>query len=344
MSTSEKVQVGGRHRDLVTGVLGIWLVGAVLSDGWAHFNVPGLESFFTPWHGALYAGLAVTAGWIGLMVWRTRAAGRPVLGDLPRGYAGGALGVLLFGVGGVADLLWHEVFGIEVAVDALVSPSHLLLGAGGLLILGSPMRAQGVLGSIRRWTPTAVLSLVLSTALVAFFMLYTSPFPMPAAVQSFVPTPEGTPGHLEAELPVVAALSGYLATTVLFAMPLLLMVRGRAGVPAGATVLVGTIAWLSVGVVGFPATAVAGAVGATAGAVIADFARSRLSGHHGERWFLPVVAGGTALLVWAGQLAGLAIADAVRWPVSLWSGVVVLAGFAGAAVGLLASRTGRSAA
>lgn len=117
------------------------------------------------------------------------------------------------GAGGVADLLWHETLGIEVAVDALVSPPHLMLGAGGLLILTSPLRALRVLSraSTERppvWTLPALLSLVLTTALVAFFLLYTSPFATAAPVETFIPTPEGTPGHEEAELPVIAALGG----------------------------------------------------------------------------------------------------------------------------------------
>lgn len=320
-----------RRRDLITGAIGVWLVVALVSDGWAHFNVPELESFFTPWHGALYAGFAAMAGWIGLLAWQSRRAGRSLFSGLPRGYRGAAAGVLVFGVGGVADLLWHEVFGIEVAVDALVSPSHLMLGAGGLLMLSSPLRASGVLREDKPWTAAAVLSLTLSTTLVAFFLQYTSPFPMPAVVESFVPTPEGTAGHLEAEMPVIAGLSGYLVTTVLFTLPLLLMLRGRERFAAPVTVLVGPIAWLPVAVVGFPWIPVAGALGATAGAVVADLLLARV------QTALPIVAGGVAALVWAGQLAGLALADALRWPVSLWAGAVVLAGFAGAANGLLAT-------
>jgi hypothetical protein len=76
---------------------------------------------------------------------------------------------------------------------------------------------------------------------------------------------------------------------------------------------------------------VAGAVGATAGAIVADFLLAR------ARTVLPIIAGGVPVLVWAGQLAGLAVADALRWPVSLWAGAVVLAGFTGAAVSLLAA-------
>ncbi|SMD25559.1 hypothetical protein [Lentzea albidocapillata] len=320
-----------RRRDLITGAIGTWLVVALVSDGWAHLNVPELESFFTPWHGALYAGFAAMAGWIALLAWRSRGAGSSVLGGLPRGYRGAAAGVLVFGVGGVADLVWHEIFGIEVAVDALVSPSHLVLGVGGLLMLSGPLRASGVLSEDRLWPATAVLSLVLSTSLVAFFLQYTSPFPMPAVVESFIPTPEGTPGHIEAEMVVIAGLSGYLVTTVLFTLPLLLILRSRERFAAPVTVLIGPIAWLPVAVVGFPWVPVAGAVGATAGAIVADLLLARV------RFALPIVAGGVPVLVWSGQLAGLAMADALRWPVSLWAGAVVLAGFAGAAVGLLAS-------
>lgn len=83
MSASKSVTVrsmDGRRRDLITGAIGIWLVAAVLSDGWAHLNVPALESFFTPCHGALYVGFAAMTGWIALLAWRGRKEGKPVLG------------------------------------------------------------------------------------------------------------------------------------------------------------------------------------------------------------------------------------------------------------------------
>ncbi len=40
----------------------IWGIGGLFLDGWAHSNVPQLETFFTPWHAVLYSGyLAVAA-------------------------------------------------------------------------------------------------------------------------------------------------------------------------------------------------------------------------------------------------------------------------------------------
>src|ERR1700719_3058532 len=40
----------------------IWGIGGLFLDGWAHANLPQLETFFTPWHAVLYSGyLAMTA-------------------------------------------------------------------------------------------------------------------------------------------------------------------------------------------------------------------------------------------------------------------------------------------
>ena len=44
-------------------------------------------------------------------------------------------------MGGVGDLLWHQVFGIEQGIAALLSPTHLLLFTGVALILLAPFRA-----------------------------------------------------------------------------------------------------------------------------------------------------------------------------------------------------------
>ena len=56
--------------------LSAWLIGGVFLDGWAHVNLPGLETFFTPWHAVLYSGFLAVAALIGVGVGRS-AAGRP---------------------------------------------------------------------------------------------------------------------------------------------------------------------------------------------------------------------------------------------------------------------------
>jgi hypothetical protein len=69
MSISEQVRApdvsaARWRRDLVTGALGVLLVAGVFTDGWAHLNRPGLESFFTPWHAMLYSGLGIVTLWL----------------------------------------------------------------------------------------------------------------------------------------------------------------------------------------------------------------------------------------------------------------------------------------
>ena len=332
-------------RDLVTGVLGIWLLGAVFVDGWAHFNRPGMESFFTPWHAALYSGLGAVAAWVTVVVLRGRRPNAPLRAAIPAGYRGTFVGIGLFSLGGLLDLAWHEVFGIEVALDALISPTHLLLGLGGLLVLGTGVRSEGAdRGGAQTWRAPAVLSMVLMTALVAFFLLYTSAFSTAAPVQEFSPTPEGSPGHEEAEQPVVTAMASYLVTTVLLVVPLAhMLLTGRRFPTLGVTAVVGPVAWLSVGVVDLPAAQVAGALGATLGALLADLLLARVRPDSARR-AAPWVVATIAALVWAGQLAGFAVQEGIGWPPSLWTGILVLAAGTAAAVTAVARPAARTLA
>ena len=60
---------------------------------------------------------------------------------LPTGYGLSLVGCALFGLGGVIDMFWHLRFGIEVSLQALISPPHLLLMAALGLIVTGPLRA-----------------------------------------------------------------------------------------------------------------------------------------------------------------------------------------------------------
>ena len=156
--------------DLVTSVLALWLIAGLFVDGWAHQNLGGLETFFTPWHALFYSGFAATAVWMAFLV--RKHSGVPV------GYRTGIIGVGAFAVGAIGDLIWHSAFGIEVSLDALLSPTHLVLLTGILLILTSPIRSSWHRPTARA-TPwgqilPALLSITLVIALLQFFYLYAS--------------------------------------------------------------------------------------------------------------------------------------------------------------------------
>jgi hypothetical protein len=48
----------GFGTDLVTALLCVWFTLGLFLDAWAHNNLPGLETFFTPWHAVFYSGFA----------------------------------------------------------------------------------------------------------------------------------------------------------------------------------------------------------------------------------------------------------------------------------------------
>ena len=164
--------------DLVSVLFGAWLAVGLFVDGWAHNALRGLETFFTPWHALLYSGFLACAVWyLGLTV-RARVAHRiPSIGAIPVGYGWGVAGVFIFGAGGLGDMTWHLYFGIEQGIDALFSPTHILLAIGLITILAAPLRAAWRGPSpraghtIRSFLPV-ILSMTLTVAVIAFFFMY----------------------------------------------------------------------------------------------------------------------------------------------------------------------------
>lgn len=317
--SAERGRAATVPENAVAAVLGLWMIVGLYSDGWAHLNRPALESFFTPWHGVLYSGFVLSAAWVAWLGWRHKWPGRSWFAAFPPGYGLGAVGVLVFAAGGAGDMLWHIVFGVEAGLDALVSPTHLVLLVGGMLLLTSPVRAVQD-EATSRWP--AVVALGSATALAGFFLSYVSVFAQPLATMPLTTIPEGMPGHQQAELPAGAGLAGYLVITAALVVPLLLYARdGRPGA-GSVTVVVALVALPGAALTSFRFGAAA--VAAVVGALLVDLirARARQMGPRGLAVLLPAV-------VWPAQLLGLDLAQGVRWPVELWFGVVVLTALAG---------------
>jgi hypothetical protein len=74
-----------------------------------------------------------------------------------------------FGIGGLADMAWHEIFGIEKGIEALLSPSHITLAVSMGLVVSGPLRASWR-SNARGWQQLpSVLSLALTLSIVTFF-------------------------------------------------------------------------------------------------------------------------------------------------------------------------------
>jgi hypothetical protein len=200
----EKEQaVSSLRFDWIMVVVSIWWLGGLFIDGWAHSNIPQLETFFTPWHAVFYSGYlavaftllvrillnlrqsAISAGGSApplVTLVRESMPGHRWFRAIPIGYELSVLGLVIFGVSGIGDLTWHLILGIERSTEALLSPTHLGLALGIGLALSGPLRAAWHRAET---TPSwwqlgpAILSLTFTFSLLTFFTEYASPLIIP---------------------------------------------------------------------------------------------------------------------------------------------------------------------
>ena len=197
-TTREAPQSSARF-DWTMVLLSAWWIGGAFLDGWAHNHIRRLETFFTPWHAALYTGFLVTALFLLITAVRNHAQGHAWAQAMPRGYELSLFGVGIFVVGGVSDLLWHTVFGIEASTAALFSPTHIMLVVGVVLAMSGPLRAAWQRpAALRQQTLLDLLPAILSLAYVlasfTFFTQYANPIIHPQADKPVIS------GNLESDL------------------------------------------------------------------------------------------------------------------------------------------------
>jgi hypothetical protein len=212
---SKKSQaVSSLRFDWIMVIVSIWWLGGLFIDGWAHSNIPQLETFFTPWHAVFYSGYLAVAFTLLVQILlnlrqsalsaggstpslvtlvRESLPGHRWVQAIPNGYELSVLGLAIFGVSGIGDLIWHLILGIERSTEALLSPTHLGLALGIGLALSGPLRAAWrrpeATPSWRQLGP-AILSLTFTYSLLTFFTVYASPLitPWPIIDVSSSPT------------------------------------------------------------------------------------------------------------------------------------------------------------
>lgn len=163
--------------DVVMGILSVLLVGGFFIDLWAHSHGRVDESFFTPWHAILYAAAGLFGGVLLALTLSRRREVATIREAVPQGYEYSLLGAGLFLVAGLGDLVWHELFGIEENVDALLSPTHLALATSGVMMVFGPVRSawrKGAPSAFPRWLPW-VAAMTMGLAIISAFTEYAHP-------------------------------------------------------------------------------------------------------------------------------------------------------------------------
>lgn len=314
---------------LGTVLCGLWMTVGLFVDGYFHQNLDSDgESFLTPWHAVFYAGFTATALWLaGMSSRRSHGAVDWRLSSLPGGYEGARLGLVLFALGGIGDVAWHSSFGVERGIDALLSPTHLLLFAALVLILTAPLRAVRAAPENRPGSWIIAGSVISATALVGFFLNFA--WGLGIAALTRVPYDPATGAG---ETAVISGVASMLVTTVvLFTAARVLLAAGP--VPAGALSMLFTLTALLVSVA-FDEDA-EGVVAAMLAGLVLDVAiRARNRSTKGS----PAAEFGVAAAVlWFGYLGLLQALDGIGWRADLWLGAATLCSLCAASVATLTS-------
>jgi hypothetical protein len=306
-------------------LLGLWMIGGIHLDAWAHHQFD-VETFFTPWHGVLYSGFlalaVVLVGTLAFNVWKGRAWRQA----MPMGYELSLLGIAVFMAGGMGDMLWHIIFGIEVSIEALLSPTHLMLALGGVFIATGPIRSAWARaeGGWKALLP-ALLSLALLLSVLTFFTSYANPLADAALAQGSRPTTDD-----ELFLTQGVGVAGILIQTALMMGVILLAVRrwwrSDDHLPFGSLTLLLTVSTLLAVSVHedwrlAPFAALTGAVAD----VLFKWWQPSATQPGAFRWFAFTVP----VVFYALYFATLALTGGIWWTIHLWAGAIVLAGVVG---------------
>lgn len=328
---------GGWRFDLTVSLLALWLTVGTFLDGFAHHNLPeSLETFFTPWHGLLYSGFLALAGCLLFHQYRNMSQGYAWTSALPAGYSFTLLGIVAFGLAGLGDFIWHTLFGIEAGLAALLSPTHLMLAAGGFLLVSSPLRA-----ATRRLANNAkpgwknlfpaLLSATLILAVLMFFTEYANTLFLPQLVAES-PAPEAS--ELFTHYVTAVGVTGVLIPAAFISGVSVFIIR-RWTLPLGGLMLIisGSGVLMALfhynDLTAYPPTLIP----IVGGGLIAELAYAWLRPTAEREREMRVFAFIVPLVLYAVFFATLILTTGVWWSIHMWAGVPFMAG----SVGLLMS-------
>ncbi len=301
-----------------------FLAGLFL-DGWAHNHIPELETFFTPWHGVFYLGYFATTFTLIFWTFARRRKGDWV-SAIPPGHGLSLFGSAIFFLGGIGDLGWHTAFGIEKDIEALLSPTHLILATGMLLIVSGNARHFWATRKPGQSKGCALFPVILSMAMSLALILFMIQFAHFTDFEATGPVPDQTfyPQGLSILGMILfgAAVSGILS---------LGMRRERLPVGAVTFVVAAPIAALALmrtGVEFIPSALAAGLLGDWL-LLITEESRHR-------KRLMRVFCFAVPALYYLFAFMTLHLTTGVWWTIHMWTGAIVLSGMAGLLTGVIA--------
>ncbi len=320
--------------DWISAGLSVLLMVGLNVDIWAHNHDKVDNTFFTPWHAVMYGAFFIFGLYLTLSAMRNITRGYGLMTSLPRGYMLSLLGTFIFAFGGVGDMIWHTVFGIEQNTEALLSPTHLLLGTGFFLLFSGTIRSawyRTEKTKTNQWVsllPAVIGVAMCASLLMAFTQFANSTYNGAYAGTNWV-RDSRAPGWLTLPL----GISGILIQTAIMMGGLLFLVRNFR-LPFGAVTLIVFVPGLLISFYQdtfqlLPGFLAAGVIGDVLLLILQPSAERQLQ--TGLFAFLVPAVYFTLFFISLNAIQG------IGWRVHAWTGAIVFAGVTGLMVALLQS-------
>lgn len=213
-----------RTGEWIIALASLWFIGGLYLDGWAHNHRPELESFFTPWHAVFYTGYFAVAFSLLFFTWKNMKTAKSISAAIPAGYEYAMIGVLVFFVGGIADMAWHEILGVEADIEALLSPTHLVLAAGATLMGTGAFRSWYRKDDLRRdVTLLGQLPMLIAALFILSLLTFMTQFAHFVDLRAAGNMPETLPNTISS----LTIMSYLFPTILMMGTVFLILRRGR---------------------------------------------------------------------------------------------------------------------
>ena len=333
LSEISKPPLGGLRFDWAMTAGCAMFLGGLFVDGWAHQHGKTDNTFFTPWHAIFYSGFLVVAGVLLAGVTTNRRRGHSLRQSIPPGYLLSLVGAGVFAVGGVGDMIWHSLFGVEASTEALLSPTHLLLALGITLIVSGPLRAawhrpDPAEGNWIFRFATAIpllLSLAFTWSLLTFMTQFIHPMVNPWASTAIYNLYARVNTNLYTYLAQALGVATFLAQTGLLMGVVLIPIR-RWSLPFGSFTVIFAVNAFLMSFMDDQFRLIAAAV---ASGLITDLALVVLKRFDGQLPAFRLFAFGVPTIYYGLYFLALALTDGIWWSIHLWAGSIVITGIEG---------------
>ncbi len=304
--------------DLLFVLFAFWLTLGGFVDGWAHNHLASLETFFTPWHAIFYSGFTALAVLLIYQAIENYEAGFRWPRLLPREYHLSLIGVFIFFFAGIGDMLWHIFFGIEVSVDALLSPTHLLLALGVVIMVSAPMHALWHRNSDEKPPTLAILfSTVFFLSMITFMTQFVHPLHHPWMDKNLITNP----GNLGQALGVASVI---VQTGIFMGLALTIIKKWRP--PMGSFMFILGLNAVFMSILKdqyrfIPAFLIAG--------LIVDMLYRLLQPRASTPRAFRIFATLTPIIIYSAYTITIFLTSGTWWSIHLWAGTIAMAGIIG---------------